>query len=148
MRLTDWCSDGRRSTCIFRSPKGITREKYFRSPGLLRMSPTSLVVTVSPQCVNTLVLPATVLFVRTVRKYRKAFMVQMRIQCDSYVSVVDTRPPTASQTALQPRAPEPLHMPCIIHAHTRSICPNAHFPVSAWKILSSHSLLDMEPDLR
>lgn len=115
-RLTDWCSDGSRSTSIFRSTMVINWVEYSSSPGLLRIFKTTLVATVSPWCVITSVLPVTVLFVGTLRKYCKAFVVQMRIQCDSYVSLVDTRPPTALQTALKPRAPEPLRMPCIIHA--------------------------------
>lgn len=72
-------------------------------------------------------------FILAVRQCGKAFTAQMRIQYDSYVRLVDTRPPTAAQTALQPRAQESLEMLCIIHAHTRSICPNTHFLVSVWR---------------
>lgn len=72
-------------------------------------------------------------FVLALRQYCKGFTAQMRIQYDSSVSLVDTRPPTAAQTAFQPRAQESLEMLCIIHVHTRSICPNTHFLVSMWK---------------
>lgn len=69
------------------------------------------------------------IFVSAVRQYCKAFTDQMRIQYDSYVSLVDTRPPTAAQTALQPGEQESLEMLCIIHVHTHSICSNTHFMV-------------------
>lgn len=79
----------------------------------------------SPTSVNTLVLRGLIV---AARQYCNAF----RIQYDSNVARVDTRPPTATQTALQPRAQESLEMLCIIHAHTHSICPNTHFLVSVW----------------
>lgn len=87
-------------------------------------------------------------FVPALRQDYTAFTVQMRIQYDCCVSVVDTRPPTAAQTDLQPRAEESLEMLCIIHAHTCSICTNTHFLVSTREKLSSHERLGKEPDLR
>lgn len=57
------------------------------------------------------------------------FSVQMRIQRNAPVSWADTRPPTAAQAVLKPGAQESLQMLCIIHGHTRNICPNTHFPV-------------------
>lgn len=94
--------------------------------------------TVTPQCFLCIV---------AVWKYCKAFTVQIRVQYDSHVRRVDARPPTAAQTAPQPRAQESLEMLCIIHVHTRSICPNTHFLVSVLKICLA-TMLATEPDLR
>lgn len=65
-------------------------------------------------------------FVLAVIQYCKAFTVQKRIQCDSYVRLVDTRPPTAAQAALQPGAQESLEMLCIIYAHTLAASAQIH----------------------
>lgn len=60
------------------------------------------------------------------RQYCIAFMMQKRIKYDSYDRYIDTRPPTAGQTALWPGARKSLEMLCIIHSLTRCICPNSN----------------------
>lgn len=56
--------------------------------------------------------------------------------------------PLQHETDLKPAAQESSEMLCIIHAHSRSICPNKHFLVSVWEAVRPVQMPGMQPNSR